>query len=296
MGFFDWLGEGASSGSGLSDGHWHRPVEHYRISSGFGGWRAPSRKGESGHHHAGYDLAVPIGTTVRAGHSGTVTIAGPYGKYGNLVAINNGDGTETYYGHLSRIETHVGAGVQGGEEIAKSGSTGRSSGPHLHYEVRRNGVAVDPSFALNGAEGGVPSTVRAYAPVHNRHHEAPALAAARRMASRGRGVEASEDEAPASEQPTQYRSPPTDRRKRHGRHGYRRDIPHDAVTRAPESGGFFGLFGGGSEAPTASQHAQHHSGGGSRSGRAARTHGSGTHAPKSNNGKSNDGFGFGLGF
>ncbi|MFD2343186.1 peptidoglycan DD-metalloendopeptidase family protein [Sinorhizobium terangae] len=94
--------------------------------------------------HAGIDFRTSIGTRIRSAAGGTVTTAGPTGGYGNMVEIDHGDGVVTRYAHLSVILVNVGDHVRAGDVIAKSGSTGRSTGPHLHYEVRLNGRAVDP--------------------------------------------------------------------------------------------------------------------------------------------------------
>lgn len=94
--------------------------------------------------HEGIDLATPIGTAVNAADGGVVTWAGARGSYGNLVIIDHGAGFVSYYGHLSKIYVKVGAKVYKGQKIAASGNTGRSTGPHVHFEIRKNGKAVDP--------------------------------------------------------------------------------------------------------------------------------------------------------
>lgn len=99
--------------------------------------------------HPGIDFRGTIGEPARATGSGTVVSAGPFGGYGNMVEIDHGDGITTRYGHLSAILVHDGQHVETGDIIGKVGSTGRSTGPHLHYEVRENGVAIDPSGFLN---------------------------------------------------------------------------------------------------------------------------------------------------
>ncbi|MCD7109794.1 M23 family metallopeptidase [Rhizobium sp. DKSPLA3] len=99
--------------------------------------------------HAGIDFRVAIGTSVRATAPGKVVVAGRNGGYGNMVEIDHGNGVSTRYGHLSTILVNVGDVVKAGEAIARSGSTGRSTGPHLHYEVRLHGDAVDPMRFLN---------------------------------------------------------------------------------------------------------------------------------------------------
>jgi len=94
--------------------------------------------------HTGIDLAVPEGTEVHAAAPGTVTWAGARGGYGLLVVIDHGDGYSTYYGHLSRILVHVGQFVEVGQVIALSGNTGLSTGPHLHFEIRKFGEPINP--------------------------------------------------------------------------------------------------------------------------------------------------------
>ncbi|MBP1882055.1 murein DD-endopeptidase MepM/ murein hydrolase activator NlpD [Ensifer mexicanus] len=98
--------------------------------------------------HAGIDFRVSIGTRIRSAAAGTVTTAGPTGGYGNMVEIDHGNGVVTRYAHLSVILVNVGDHVRADDVIAKSGSTGRSTGPHLHYEVRLDGRAIDPVHFL----------------------------------------------------------------------------------------------------------------------------------------------------
>jgi murein DD-endopeptidase MepM/ murein hydrolase activator NlpD len=98
--------------------------------------------------HTGIDLRGDIGESVHATATGKVTIAGREGGYGNMVEINHGNGLATRYGHLSKILVKVGETVRIGEVVGLIGSTGRSTGPHLHYETRVNGEAVDPQKFL----------------------------------------------------------------------------------------------------------------------------------------------------
>jgi len=98
--------------------------------------------------HTGIDLRGDTGEPVRATATGRVTIAGREGGYGNMVEINHGNGLASRYGHLSQIGVKVGQFVRIGETIGRIGSTGRSTGPHLHYETRVNGEAVDPQKFL----------------------------------------------------------------------------------------------------------------------------------------------------
>lgn len=103
--------------------------------------------------HEGIDLACEVGTHVHATGDGVVTYVGPRGGYGNAVVINNGFGYTTLFGHLSKPLVHVGQKVKRGQVIALSGDTGLSTGPHLHYEVRKNGVHVDPNlYFFNGPQ------------------------------------------------------------------------------------------------------------------------------------------------
>ncbi|MDX6438508.1 MAG: hypothetical protein QOF45_1091 [Gaiellaceae bacterium] len=106
------------------------------LTSGFG-WRW-------GRLHAGIDLAVGVGTPVVAAAAGTVILAGWLGGYGNLVVIDHGNGMATAYGHNTSVTVGVGQSVSQGQLIAYSGSTGHSTGPHVHFEVRINGTPVDP--------------------------------------------------------------------------------------------------------------------------------------------------------
>jgi murein DD-endopeptidase MepM/ murein hydrolase activator NlpD len=98
--------------------------------------------------HKGLDIAAPTGTTVSAFMSGTVTFSGWQGGYGNLVIINHGNGLQSYYGHNSKLLVSSGQKVSKGQAISRVGSTGDSTGPHLHFEVRKNGTPVNPSNYL----------------------------------------------------------------------------------------------------------------------------------------------------
>ncbi|MDK2786893.1 MAG: hypothetical protein PWP07_118 [Epulopiscium sp.] len=97
-----------------------------------------------GTFHAGIDLAAPIGTPVYAADGGVVVEAGWHGGYGYLVRIDHGNGFETYYGHTSKIYVTVGQKVAKGEKIAAVGSTGNSTGSHLHFEIRKDGTVKNP--------------------------------------------------------------------------------------------------------------------------------------------------------
>lgn len=119
-----------------------KPISGGRLSSTFGRRSAPVR-GASTYHQA-VDWACPTGTAVFASSGGTVTKAGWGSGYGYVVYIRHGDGRETRYAHLSKVLVSPGQTVKQGQKIALSGNTGRSSGPHLHFEIRINGVAVNP--------------------------------------------------------------------------------------------------------------------------------------------------------
>lgn len=117
--------------------------DSFRYTSGFGRrW---------GRAHEGIDMAAPVGTPIHAPGDGVVTFAGRQGAYGNLIKIEHELGVETRYGHLSRIRVKVGQRVSQGERIGDMGNTGRSTGPHLHYEVRMKGRAVDPMSFIKAA-------------------------------------------------------------------------------------------------------------------------------------------------
>ena len=119
------------------------PPVNGRVSSGFG-QRARG-------NHEGIDFAVPVGTPVLASTGGVVVYAGERGNYGNLVTIQSPDGIETRYAHLSALNVVKGDAVTAGQEIAKSGNTGLSTGPHLHFEVRKGGTPIDPKTMLGSA-------------------------------------------------------------------------------------------------------------------------------------------------
>ncbi|MCL8017713.1 M23 family metallopeptidase [Streptomyces sp. AS02] len=137
----------AQSAAAKQAASWVSPVKKYTKSASYaqagGMWQST---------HSGQDFAVASGTQVVAAHGGTVVKAGGNGAgdgpaYGNAVVIKHGNGTYSQYAHLSRIDVKVGQVVKTGQQIAKSGNTGNSSGPHLHFEIRTTanyGSAVDP--------------------------------------------------------------------------------------------------------------------------------------------------------
>ena len=94
--------------------------------------------------HTGLDISAPKGTPIKAAASGTVTFAGWKGSYGYMLVISHGNGVQTYYAHCNQLYASVGESVSQGETVAAVGSTGNSTGPHLHLEVRINGVAYNP--------------------------------------------------------------------------------------------------------------------------------------------------------
>ncbi|WP_380874397.1 M23 family metallopeptidase [Sphingomonas sp. DBB INV C78] len=129
-----------------------RPLadKHISFTSGYGVRSDPFRGGAA--MHAGIDLAGPIGTPIYATADGLVGRAQWASGYGNLVELNHGKGIQTRYGHLSQILVKAGQRVKRGDLIAKMGSTGRSTGSHLHYEVRLDGRAVNPIPFLQSSD------------------------------------------------------------------------------------------------------------------------------------------------
>lgn len=99
--------------------------------------------------HTGWDYAGAIGTPVRAAAGGQVVAAGHEGAYGKLVVIDHGRGLQTAYAHLSQIDVAEGACVESGMRIGAVGVTGLSAGPHLHFEVRKDGEPIDPAHWLD---------------------------------------------------------------------------------------------------------------------------------------------------
>lgn len=114
-----------------------------KLESGFGGRRNPFG-GSSFEFHSGQDIDAVTGDPVVAGARGTVTFTGWQNGYGQLVVIDHGGGLTTRYGHLSHIDVTQGATVERAQFIGRAGSTGRSTGPHLHYEIRINDEPVNP--------------------------------------------------------------------------------------------------------------------------------------------------------
>lgn len=131
------------------------PVEmqYARKSSGYGRRSAPVKGAST--FHKGVDLAAPIGTPIYVTGDGVVTRAGWATGYGKVVYVDHGNGIETRYAHMSGFATEVGAPVRKGDLIGYVGNTGRSSGPHLHYEVRIDGVAQNPNGFMHEARESV---------------------------------------------------------------------------------------------------------------------------------------------
>ena len=112
------------------------------------GTQAPAEKDQM-QFHKGVDIAAPMGTDVYCAAQGKVIFAGQKSGYGNCVIIEHGNGLATLYGHLSKILVDANQQVKIGDVIAKVGNTGRSTGPHLHYEVRKNNTPINPKLFLN---------------------------------------------------------------------------------------------------------------------------------------------------
>jgi murein DD-endopeptidase MepM/ murein hydrolase activator NlpD len=116
------------------------------VNSGFGGRSSPwSSKSE---FHSGLDIGAPVGTQVKAPAPGTVVFAGTHPEYGQALIVDHGNDTKSLYGHLSRLSVTVNQTVHRGDVIALTGNTGRSSGPHLHYEIQVKGQPVSPASYL----------------------------------------------------------------------------------------------------------------------------------------------------
>jgi murein DD-endopeptidase MepM/ murein hydrolase activator NlpD len=116
------------------------------VNSEFG--RRKSPWGEAIEHHSGLDIAAQMNTPVKAPATGTVVFAGAGGEYGNCVILDHGNEVKSLYGHLSKIQVRPGQRIERGTIIAFTGNTGRSSGPHLHYEVHVKGQPVNPRAFL----------------------------------------------------------------------------------------------------------------------------------------------------
>lgn len=122
---------------------WILPMDHFTVSRGF----IPASRGRD--THRGIDFAAPEGTPIHAAAAGRVILAG-WGQsgYGRWVVIDHGDGVRSLYAHCSRTLVSRGDRVEAGQLIAEVGTTGRSTGPHLHFEIRRDNRAIDPAPLL----------------------------------------------------------------------------------------------------------------------------------------------------
>ncbi|MHC1722254.1 MAG: M23 family metallopeptidase [Aminipila sp.] len=114
----------------------------YVITSPFGSRQAPTAGAST--NHPGIDVGIPFNTSVKAAASGKITKNGYSSAKGNYIEIDHGNGNTTVYEHLSKAIVKIGDTVKQGQEIAKSGNSGISTGPHLHFEMRHNGKAVNP--------------------------------------------------------------------------------------------------------------------------------------------------------
>lgn len=142
-------GGSASQAAVYSTGYFVFPVATYSYISSRFGERIHPITGERKHHN-GMDIAANMGTTVFAADGGRVVLAEWYGGYGNCIMIDHGNGYKTLYGHLSYIGVKEGQYVKQGDNIGQVGSTGNSTGPHLHFEVYSNGTRIDPEQFYSG--------------------------------------------------------------------------------------------------------------------------------------------------
>ncbi len=124
------------------------PVMGPRMSSDFGIRKHPVKKVRR--HHDGIDLAAPVGAPIRAIADGQVMYADPHGGYGKYIVIRHLNGFTSHYGHCDKMEVTPGATIVAGQIIGTVGSSGVSTGPHLHFEIRRDGAAQDPEKYLPG--------------------------------------------------------------------------------------------------------------------------------------------------
>ncbi|MFF3948852.1 M23 family metallopeptidase [Streptomyces sp. NPDC001902] len=134
--------KGAPQAQARSNSGWSVPVKKYALSAGY-----MQNGARWAHKHSGQDFAVPIGTNVHAVSAGTVVEAGWGGAYGNNIVIRHANGMYSQYGHLSKMQVRIGQHVGQGQQIALSGNTGNSTGPHLHFEIRKTpyyGSSVNP--------------------------------------------------------------------------------------------------------------------------------------------------------
>jgi murein DD-endopeptidase MepM/ murein hydrolase activator NlpD len=130
------------------------PISEGFVGSGFGSRLDPF----SGQMvmHAGLDFAAPAGTPILAAAGGVVSSAEYHPAYGNMLTIDHGNGLQTLYAHASKLDIRQGEIVRKGQQIGRVGATGRSTGPHLHFEVHVNGVAQNPARFLSRQASGSP--------------------------------------------------------------------------------------------------------------------------------------------
>lgn len=123
------------------------PLSRIQISSAFGSRTHPVRLIE--HHHSGIDLRASIGEPIRAIGAGEVLFAGNLFNYGTFVTVRHGAKTTSHYAHCSKVFVKVGDRVVAGQTIALVGKSGNATGPHLHFEIRENGIALNPTQYVN---------------------------------------------------------------------------------------------------------------------------------------------------
>jgi len=146
------LGTGSmGSGTYMGEGGLLWPSDSRDITSWFGNRPSPGAGGST--NHGGLDIGAPMGAPIYAAGDGYVSQAGWYGGYGNAVTLDHGNGLSTLYGHMSAILTAMGQIVKQGQVIGLVGSTGNSTGPHLHFEVMQNGNKIDPGSLFGFARG-----------------------------------------------------------------------------------------------------------------------------------------------
>lgn len=136
--------------STLTGGKLSNPLPGARVSSGFGLRKAPLAGAST--DHKGLDMAAKMGTPIIAAGSGTVSFSGQMSGYGNLVEINHGNGLSTRYGHMSVIAVNKGDAVVAGQQVGKVGNAGRSTGPHLHFEVLQDNKPQNPIPYISGGK------------------------------------------------------------------------------------------------------------------------------------------------
>lgn len=126
------------------------PVISSRLSSKYGKRIHPVHK--RARHHSGVDLAAPKNTPIRSIAAGTIIFADYYAGYGNFISIKHKNGLTSHYGHCSNIKVSVGNKIKAGQIIGAIGATGVVTGPHLHFEIRKNGIPQDPEKFIKGLE------------------------------------------------------------------------------------------------------------------------------------------------